>query len=226
MRTNPELDRLREEHRALQRAEINRANALHSTGPVTHNGKAISSLNAVKTGLTGRTVLLHSDDAAVYQNHLAAYQNEYRPVGLREQELVQSLADTQWRLQRIPGLEMAIYAQGRAENQDYVDQHPTTGASLIELGTFLKYEKQLKNLQLQESRLQRRYEKEMAELRSLQKERKAAEQAQKPQPKPVTVSAPNETGFVFSNPQNQPDGLPAKSQIAPASVAPALLKTA
>ena len=51
-------------------------------------------------------------------------------------------------------------------------QHPATGAGLIELGTFLKYEKQLKNLQLQESRLQRRYEKEMAELRSLQKERK------------------------------------------------------
>ncbi len=54
---------------------------------------------------------------------------------------------------------MAIYPRGRAENQDYVDQHPATGASMIELGTFLKYEKQLKNLQLQESRLQRRYEK-------------------------------------------------------------------
>ncbi len=221
MRTNPELDRLREEHRALQRAEINRANALHSTGPVTHNGKAISSLNAVKTGLTGRTVLLHSDDAAVYQNHLAAYQNEYRPVGLREQELVQSLADTQWRLQRIPSLEIAIYAQGRAENQDYVDQHPTTGASLIELGTFLKYEKQLKNLQLQESRLQRRYEKEMAELRSLQKERKQQEQA-----KPAATVSHNASGFVFSSAQNQSGTLPAKPQTVHNSPVPALQKTA
>ena len=185
MRKHPEFDRLNTELLAAQRAQINRANALHSTGPVTHEGRAISSLNAVKTGLTGRTVLLHNDDADVYRQHLSAYAKEYQPAGLREQELVQSLADTQWRLQRIPGLEMAIYAQGRAENQEYCALHGSAGKGLIELGTFLKYEKQLKNLQLQESRLQRRYEKEMAELRSLQKERKQQE-------KPVD-------GFVFAN---------------------------
>ena len=225
MRKHPELDRLRAEELTLQRAAINRANALHSTGPITHEGRAISSLNAVKTGLTGRTVLLHSDDADVYRQHLAAYAKEYQPAGLREQELVQSLADTQWRLQRIPGLEMAIYAQGRAENQAYVDQHPAAGTSLIELGTFLKYEKQLKNLQLQESRLQRRYEKDMAELRGLQKERKAAEQAQRAQAKPAAVAA-NISGFVFSNSQNQPAAYSAKSQTDPAPDTPALLKTA
>ncbi len=207
LRTNPEYARLQAELFDAKRAQISRDNALKSTGPITHSGKAISSLNAVKTGLTGRTVLLHSDDAAVYQQHIAAYANEYKPVGLCEQELVQSLADTQWRLQRIPGLEMAIYAQGRAENQDYVDQHAAAGANLIELGTFLKYEKQLRNLQLQESRLQRRYEKEMAELGSLQKERKASEK---------TAASTNYAGFVFSN--AQPAGTSqAKFQTAPAS---------
>ena len=135
MRKDPEYARLQAELHNAELAQISRNNALKSTGPITHSGRAISSLNAVKTGLTGRTVLLHSDDAAVYQQHIAAYQNEYTPVGLREQELVQSLADTQWRLQRIPGLEMAIYAHGRAESQDYCSQHATTGANLIELGT-------------------------------------------------------------------------------------------
>ncbi len=213
MRAHPELDRLNAELIAAQRAATNRANALHSTGPITHQGRAISSLNAVKTGLTGRTVLLHDDDADVYRQHLAAYAKEYQPAGLREQELVPSLADTQWRLQRIPGLEMAMYAQGRAENQEYCTLHATAGASLIELGTFLKYEKQLKNLQLQESRLQRRYEKELAELRSLQKERKQQEQA-----KPAAAAIANQAGFVFSNAQEQPSGtLRAKSETGPAS---------
>ena len=41
----------------------NRANAQLSTGPSSASGKAKSSLNAVKTGLTGRTVLLPGDDA-------------------------------------------------------------------------------------------------------------------------------------------------------------------
>ena len=210
MRKHPELDRLHAEQLRLERAQINRANALHSTGPVTHEGRAISSLNAVKTGLTGRTVLLHSDDADVYRQHLAAYAKEYQPAGLREQELVQSLADTQWRLQRIPGLEMAIYAQGRAENQEYCALHASAGKGLIELGTFLKYEKQLKNLQLQESRLQRRYEKEMAELRGLQKERK-----QQTQVKPAaTATAANDIGFVFSDSQNEPGAFRAAPLIA------------
>src|SRR6185437_707591 len=93
----------------------NRANAQLSTGPRTTEGRAVSSMNAVKTGLTGRTVLLPSDGAEAYRHHLAAYENEFKPVGLRECELVQSLDDIQWRLQRIPGLEMAIYARGRDE---------------------------------------------------------------------------------------------------------------
>ena len=207
MRKHPELDRLHAEQLRLERAQINRANALHSTGPVTHEGRAISSLNAVKTGLTGRTVLLHSDDADVYRQHLAAYAKEYQPVGLREQELVQSLADTQWRLQRIPGLEMAIYAQGRAENQEYCTLHGSAGKGLIELGTFLKYEKQLKNLQLQESRLQRRYEKEMAELRSLQKERKQQKEHNQPA-----------SGFVFSTAREQATTLPSQPQTATSAV--------
>ncbi len=42
---------------------------------------------------------------------------------------------------------------------------------MIELRTFLTYEKQLRNLQLQEVRLARRYEKDTAELRKMQLER-------------------------------------------------------
>jgi hypothetical protein len=177
------------------RLAANQANAHLSTGPRTEEGKAISSLNAVKTGLTGRTVLLPSDDAEAYRRHVTAYESEYRPVGLRETELVQSLADTQWRLQRIPGLEIAIYARGRQEFADSYSEYDDVAlrTSLIDLDVHLKYEKQLRNLQLQESRLQRRYEKEMAELRRLQQERRATEL-------PVETSQTNVTpGFVFSN---------------------------
>ena len=187
------------------RAAVNRAKAADeaallseaktqkgSTGPRSPEGKAVASLNAVKTGLTGRTVLLPADDSAAYAAHIAEYESEYQPVGLRERELVQSLADTSWRLQRIPGLELALYARGRAEFAETFSQDdPTLVASKIELETFLKYEKQLKNLQLQEARLTRRYEKESAELRSLQKERQATQA-----PKSEEQA---KAGFVFSS---------------------------
>jgi len=50
--------------------EANRANSLLSTGPTSSAGKAKVAHNAVKTGLTGRTVLLPSDDVAAYQAHV------------------------------------------------------------------------------------------------------------------------------------------------------------
>ena len=163
---------------ALSPAQLaaNQADAQLSCGPKTEEGRAKSSLNAVKTGLTGRTVLLSSDDSAAYELHLRAYENDFRPAGARECDLVQSIADTAWRLKRIPGLEAAIFAQGHLEFAEAFNDHaPELRAGMMELQTFLKYEKQLRNLHLQESRLARRREKELAELRQLQQERRSAE---------------------------------------------------
>ena len=61
------------------RLAANRANAQLSTGPLSPEGKAKSSLNAVKTGLTGRTVLLPADDAAVYRQHLDRHFAKHAP---------------------------------------------------------------------------------------------------------------------------------------------------
>jgi hypothetical protein len=156
-----------------QQLAANRANAQLSTGPRTAEGKTKASLNAVKTALTGRTVLLPTEDAAAYETHIRAYQDELKPVGRQESDLVQSIADGSWRLHRIPGLELAIYAQGRLQFANSLDEHdPSLRASMIELQTFLTYEKQLRNLQLQEARLHRRREKDVAALHKLQQERK------------------------------------------------------
>ncbi len=175
------------------RLEANRANAQLSTGPRSEEGKRTSSLNAVKTALTGVTVLLPTDDAAEYQRHIAAYEKEFRPVGIEESEFVQSLADISWRLRRIPALEMAIYARGSVEFADHCadENDPDVRRGLIELHTHLVYEKQLRNLQLQEARLVRRREKESAELRRLQQERKQREAHE-------LDSAPAANGFEFS----------------------------
>lgn len=154
----------------------NRANAQLSTGPTSAEGKVKASLNAVKTGLTGRTVLLPTESAAEYESHISDYYKELAPVGRIESDLVQSIAVICWRLQRIPGLEMAIFAQGQIEFSDMFEDHDSSlRPAMIELQTAIKFEKQLRNLQLQEARLARRREREMAELRKLQSERRTAE---------------------------------------------------
>jgi hypothetical protein len=176
---NPERNDARQPTpRTISPAQLNanRANSQLSTGPKSSEGKAKSCLNAVKTGLTGRTVLLPSEDAEAYQQHVEDWFQELRPVGVREAALAQSLADNSWRVLRIPALEMGIYAFGRIQFANQFDQEALSlRPGLIELHTFLAYEKQLRNLQLQFARLHRQSEKDTAELRRLQEERRRKE---------------------------------------------------
>src|SRR5271155_3555608 len=93
-------------------AEINLANAQHSTGPKTEEGKQKSSMNALRHGLTGRNVVMPHEDREAYQIHLKSFTDEYRPVGATETNLVQALADASWRLNRIATLETILLTLG------------------------------------------------------------------------------------------------------------------
>ena len=165
---------------SLAKIQANRENSLLSTGPITPEGKAKSSLNAVKTGLTGRTVLLPSDDVEAYQNHVAGFFKQFQPVGDQEHTLVQSLADTEWRLLRIPALEQGIYALGRLElaTEFSSEPDPSVRAALIEAKVFRTNRRDLSNLSLQEGRLRRQREQDRAELKQLQSDRQRTRKQQ------------------------------------------------
>lgn len=157
----------------------NRANAQLSTGPKSEETKAKSSLNAVKTGLTGATVLLPSDDVVFYERHVASVFAAWKPETDREKVLVQSIADTEWRLLRIPSLESGIYALGRLQYAEkFAGQPETVRAALLDAYIFQASRRDLTNLSLQESRLRRQREKDLAELEKLTQERLARREAQ------------------------------------------------
>ena len=105
---------------------------------------------------------------------------------------------------------MAIFAKGRLEFANLFEEHePAARPHLIDAHTFLVYEKQIRNLQLQEARLARRREKETAELRKLQAERIEKEQVRGTRPT---------NGFEFSTAEFQ-------ANPCPASVAPVIEPT-
>jgi len=93
-------------------------------------------------------------------------------VGDQELALVQSLADTHWRIARIPSLELAIFALGRLEFAElFPDLEEGVRKQLIEAKTFLAYQRQIVNLGIQEGRLRRQAEKDLAALQALQQPR-------------------------------------------------------
>ena len=109
---------------------------------------------------------------------------------------MQSIADTEWRLLRIPSLEMGIYALGHLEfSGQFANEDSAVRKSLIEAQIFRSYRKDLNNLSIQESRLRRQREKDTAELKQLQHER--CERTRR-ESKPRSARELPSNGFEFS----------------------------
>ncbi|HWF48512.1 MAG TPA: hypothetical protein VG168_16000 [Bryobacteraceae bacterium] len=197
----------------------NQANAKLSTGPKSESGKTKSSLNAVSTGLTGRTVLLPGDDAKAYSDHMANFYVRFDPQTLEEEEFVQDLAQTKWRLNRVPQLEEDIYALGAVTFANlFEDQLEEIRPGLIRAHTFITYGKRFDNLYLQESRLNRRYSTLLKQLHDLQLRRQAEEQERKAAASRADIRKSN--GFEFSNEAKTP-WIPASESLSPAGKAAA-----
>ncbi|HEV2690114.1 MAG TPA: hypothetical protein VGV35_16265, partial [Bryobacteraceae bacterium] len=146
------------------RAAINRANAQHSTGPSTPEGKQRSAMNALKHGLTARAILLPSEDPAAYQRHVQEFFDGCQPKGPIEKALVQSLADTAWRLNRLVTLEADLYSLPAPAADDVRTLETQTRA--------------LTSLSMHGHRLDRHFREIRRDLRELQKERRELEARQ------------------------------------------------
>ena len=146
--------------RYTKRAGVNQANAQHSTGPRTDAGKQRSALNALSHGLTARSAVIPSEDPTAYQRHCRQFMDEYQPATPTETQLVQQLADTSWRINRIPLLEADVLqrAQSPAPSPeppafDIVDAH-----------------RLIANLTLNSTRLSRQFQKTLDQFRDIQRD--------------------------------------------------------
>ena len=87
----------------------NRANAAHSTGPVSPEGKARSAQNALKLGLSiQRHVILDDEDPAEFQALHSDLLRIYGPRTEREETAVQEIAHCQWAFRRFDVAEHAV----------------------------------------------------------------------------------------------------------------------
>ena len=123
-------------------------NARHSTGPRTEEGKARSSQNALKLGLTSnKSLLLPDEDEEEFREFASDLKATYAPFNTVEAELVDDIISIQWRRKRAAFLEARILS---AENADF---------------------KALNNISLIASRLKREFSATHKELMQLQVDR-------------------------------------------------------
>lgn len=107
------------------RADIARANGAKSKGPITPRGKAISSRNATRHGLTSRQIVLPDESADSYLALHRAFVDQFHPQTIVELELVSTMAIARWRLRRLVSVETNYLAHEvhsrRQDIQRFVD---------------------------------------------------------------------------------------------------------
>ena len=90
------------------RRKQNRLNALHSTGPITPEGKAASSRNSLKHGFTAEILVLPNENPLDLQIQSDAFHDAFDPQSHDEDVLVDHLAHSTLRLERFAKAETAI----------------------------------------------------------------------------------------------------------------------
>jgi hypothetical protein len=94
---------------SFRQIEVNRRNALRSTGPKTDEGKRQTRRNALRHGLTAETVIDGLEDGEDYRAFEAAVIAGYDARTAVERELVLRLASLLWRLRRIISIETDLF---------------------------------------------------------------------------------------------------------------------
>ena len=131
------------------------------------------ALNAYRHGLTGQVHILTPEDQVAYDKHCRDTHQYFNPAGGFEAGLVQSIADGRWQLQRAVAIEDAIFALDNVALQADSEYYEAI-AALTQGKTWLAHDKSIERIALYASRIQRRVEKDIAMLRQLQADRKAA----------------------------------------------------
>jgi hypothetical protein len=81
---------------SIRQIFANRENAKKSTGPLTPEGKAISSQNRVVHGLSGQFRVIAGEDQAAFNDMLDEFMRDEQPIGIAEVELVKKMVESIW----------------------------------------------------------------------------------------------------------------------------------
>jgi hypothetical protein len=179
----------------------NRRNAELSTGARTPAGHARSSLNNLRHGLTGQIAILPTEDREAHDRFCNELIDSLKPETPLERQLAQSVAEDNWRLNRIRAIETNMFALGHEGERRELQ------VALADARTFQAQANQFQLLTIYEQRINRNMHRNLQQFQELQAERhqeheRALEEAQLLAQQSLLNGLPYDPvkdGFVFSN---------------------------
>jgi hypothetical protein len=154
-----------------KRIAANRANAQRSTGPRTAEGKKKVSQNALKHGLTARSVTTPDEDIQTYETFKGRLYEELDPQSVVEMALTEQIVNKLWRVMRIPRIEAQLMSKRPLRNGLPWEGDEDTESNLSFAFTASSYSSAIALLTRYESSLDSSIRGSMAMLRAEQERR-------------------------------------------------------
>jgi hypothetical protein len=153
------------------KAETARVNGAKSNGPVTEEGKSISSQNSLKHGLTSARVVLPHESQEEYDSLEASIVNRFKPYDEIERVLVREMASALWRLQRVEAMEAALFHKAFKQQRELLGPEADSNEVRIAAYAEVAESKGLRMLSRHQAQLRRAYEKAWKEIEIIQEQR-------------------------------------------------------
>ena len=165
-------------------------------------GKARSSMNALRHGLTARVVVLPTEDMDAYHafsKEIVDSLDAQTPV---ERQFAQTVADNQWRINRIRSIEDGMLGMGHFEAAgDFDCPNSEIHSAMTAARAFRDDSKSFVNLSIYEQRLHRSMKESLRQLRELQTERREREKAEMDDAIRLLKTQKMKGEFVYASPE-------------------------
>src|SRR5580658_6269191 len=172
------------------------------TGPTSPAGRVRSKMNALRHGLTARVVVLPTEDMDAYNafsKEIVDSLDAQTPV---ERQFAQTVADNQWRINRIRSIEDGMLGMGHFEPAGEFDC-PTSEihSAMTAARAFRDDSKSFVNLSIYEQRLHRSMKESLRQLRELQTERREREKTEMDDAIRLLKTQKMKGEFVYASPE-------------------------
>ena len=154
-----------------------RANGAKSHGPITEQGRKKSSMNALKHGITARTVLFSNDNHAEYDALLESYIESLQPIDPVEMDFVVEMVNAKWQQRRVQKFETQLFDQEMHEQKERIDErYESSDETFEQTYAFerLAHSASLQMLHREASRLERTYYRALNNLLRLRQVRESS----------------------------------------------------
>ena len=154
------------------KSESARINGAKSKGPVSVEGRARSSKNALRHGLSSAVVVLPHEDRAQFEQLRDSYMESFQPADQPQHDLIETMAAARWRLNRLVEIEAKLFEKEMVLRDDDIEKELSNMTEVEKLAwVFDHMANHSKSLAMQiryEGSLNRSYERAFKQLQQLQ----------------------------------------------------------